>query len=116
MPHNLTVTDTEIKVNGTTVAKLIDRDTNAEAYGLLLDALFQDLLRKDEAVYLALSIMGATREGVRTSEVATFLSMDRSNCTKALERLLEHDRIQVVGSTEWSEDSKGRPSRLWKIV
>lgn len=112
MPHNLTVTDTEIKVNGKTVATLTDR----EAYSTIVDALFQSLLRKDEAVYLALSIMGATREGVRTSEVATFLSMDRSNCTKALERLLEDDRIQVVGSTAWSEDNKGRPSRLWKVI
>lgn len=114
MTNNITVTDTEVKVNGRTVATITDKDSHA----LLCDALY-DLLRKDESVYLALHTLSNTPSrsaGVRTSEVATFLSMDRSNCTKALERLLEQGRIEVVGSTEWSEDSKGRPSRLWRIA
>lgn len=111
MKHtNITLTETELRVNGKTVAVLADR----ESYTLLSDALY-GALRKDESVYLALCTLSESRKsGVRTSEVANFLSMDRSNCTKALERLLEDGRIKVIGSTE--EGERGRPSRLWFVA
>ena len=111
MTNNLTVTATEVKIDGKTVATLTDR----EAYTVLTDALYQ-LMKKDECVYLALATLDTNGEGVRTSRIATFLSMDRSNCTKALERLLEQGRIRVNGATEWSETEQGRPSRLWQVV
>jgi predicted transcriptional regulator len=110
MNNSITLTDTAIKVNDRTVATIV----NKEAYVELILALHEGL-RKDESVYLALSTLCQTREGVRTSDVSNYLSMDRSNCTKALERLLEEGRVQVIGSTT-PDDAKGRPSRLWRVL
>ena len=114
MEQTLTITETEVKVNGKTVAVI----TGDESYETLCDTLY-NLLRKDESVYLALYTLSNTpsrKDGVRTSEVANFLSMDRSNCTKALERLLDAGRIKVVGSTADNEGTElGRPSRLWLV-
>lgn len=112
MKQGITLTATEVMVNGKTVATV----KNKETYLLLREALYE-YLRKDESVFLALTELCETREGVRTSEVANFLSMDRSNCTKALERLLEQERIRVVGSSADDEEtSAGRPSRLWAVA
>jgi len=112
MNNTITVTETHIKVGNKTVATI----TGDESYETLCDALY-NLLRKDESVYLALYTLSNTpsrKDGVRTSEVANFLSMDRSNCTKALERLLDAGRIKVVGTTADNDETElGRPSRLW---
>lgn len=112
MNNTITVTESEVRVGNKTVAVI----TGDESYETLCDALYA-LLRKDESVYLALHTLERTPNrtyGVRTSEVANFLSMDRSNCTKALERLLEANRVKVVGSTADGEGAElGRPSRLW---
>lgn len=114
MNTGITVNGSVVKVGNKTVANI----TGDDSWETLADALLS-VLRKDEAVYLAVHLLttmydeGRDRGGVRTSDVANFLDMDRSNCAKALERLLDDGRIRIVGSTDDKE--RGRPSRLWAI-
>lgn len=111
MKHpNITMSGSNLQINGKQIAVM----SNTESRDILLNTLYK-ALHKDEAVYLALSTLDTNGEGVRTSEIARCLNMDRSNCTKALERLLETNRIRIVGSTADIKDEKGRPSRLWKV-
>lgn len=112
MKHtNITMSGSNLQINGKQIAVM----SNSESRDILLNTLY-GVLHKDEAVYLALSTLDTNEMGVRTSEVARCLNMDRSNCTKALERLLETNRIRVAGSTWLAKDAQGRPSRLWKIA
>lgn len=109
---SITVTHKEVLVNGKTVATIADEDSWTALSLALLNSL-----RKDEAVFLAVHLLNEIHEkkdGVRTSEVANYLNMDRANCTKALERLLDAGRISVGGQTE--KGGAGRPSRLWKVA
>lgn len=111
MKHpNITMSGSNLQINGKQIAVM----SNKESRDILLTTLYK-VLHKDEAVYLALSTLDTDGTGVRTSEVARCLNMDRSNCTKALERLLDTNRIRIVGSTSEAENEKGRPSRLWKV-
>jgi predicted transcriptional regulator len=98
-----------LRINGEQIAVM----SNKDAREVLLNTLYK-ALHKDEAVYLALSTLDSG-DGVRTSEIARCLNMDRSNCTKALERLLDDKRIRIAGTTSETENEKGRPSRLWKV-
>lgn len=110
MKHpNITMSGSNLNINGKQIAVM----SNKEARDILLNTLYK-ALHKDEAVYLALSTLD-NGDGVRTSEVARCLGMDRSNCTKALERLLDTNRIRIIGTTAEIENEKGRPSRLWKV-
>lgn len=101
--NNITMTDTELLVDGKVVATVKDFDK-------LRDALLAKLTRV-EAVYLAVALMGEAR----TSQIAQLLEMDKANTSKRLMALEDEGRVEITDDAH-SEGYRGRPSRLWAVI
>jgi predicted ArsR family transcriptional regulator len=101
--NNITMTGTNLMVDGKVVASISD-------FSSLRDALF-DKLTRTEAVYLAVALMGEAR----TVAVAELLDMDKANATKRLLFLEEEGRVEVIDDCH-TLGKPGRPSRVWAIA
>lgn len=102
MNNNITITDTELLVDGKPVANVTD-------YDRLRNALLDKLTRR-EAVYFTVAMLGEAR----TTEVSRALNMDKGNTSKRLEELAEEGRLKVVTRSHHT-GGKGRPSRVWAV-
>lgn len=101
--NNITMTGTNLMVDGKVVATISD-------FPALRDALF-DKLTRTEAVYLAVALMGEAR----TVAVAQLLNMDKANATKRLLSLEEDGRVEVIDDCH-TLGKPGRPSRVWAVA
>jgi predicted ArsR family transcriptional regulator len=101
--NNITMTNTELLVDGRVVAVVKDFTT-------LRDALLTNLTRV-EATYLAVSLMGEAR----TSEIAELLDMDKANASKRLMVLEDEGRVEITDDAN-TLGKQGRPSRVWALA
>lgn len=101
--NNITMTDTELLVDGKVVATVKD-------FTALRDALLSKLTRV-EAVYLAVALMGEAR----TAEIANLLDMDRANASKRLMALEDEGRVEITDEAH-TLGKQGRPSRVWAVT
>lgn len=101
--NNITMTDTELLVDGKVVAVVKD-------FAILRDALLAKLTRV-EATYLAVALMGEAR----TSDIAQMLDMDKANASKRLMVLEDEGRVEITDEAH-TLGKQGRPSRVWAIA
>jgi predicted ArsR family transcriptional regulator len=101
--YDITLNKNELRVGGRKVATVSN-------FPALRDALFTNLTR-NEAVYLAVSLLGEAR----TSDIAKMVGEDKANTAKRLEALEEEGRLTIVEQAN-KKPGPGRPSRVWAIA
>lgn len=101
---NITLTSHKIRIGDTDVATFSQSDSLAVFLRELLPHL-----QRPEAVYLALSVMGAAT----STAIADFLGDDRANTCKRLNDLERDGRVYVL--TFENTGQRGRPGAIWAV-
>jgi predicted ArsR family transcriptional regulator len=104
--NNITMTSTELLVDGEVVAVI----KNFTAFTAIRDALLANLTRV-EATYLAVSLV----KEARTSQIAEMLDMDKANTSKRLMILQDEGRVEITDEAN-TRGKQGRPSRVWALT
>jgi predicted ArsR family transcriptional regulator len=102
----ITLTNTQLKVNGETVAT-VHSDTAVKS---LVSSLSEHLTRPAATTFI-LSVLGEAS----TAQIADILGMDRSNTFRYLSTLASEGKVQIVEDSH-KTGGRGRPTHIWKLV